>query len=223
MMSLARTGGSSGGVGGTPRVNLLPRPEIERRERVALARRWAVAIVVAVLVIAAVSAGAYVLNVAASQRLTAENARTTDLLGQLGDLSDVSKIRATQRDLEAFRTDAMGADVAWTPVYAKLSKLVPSGAQITGWDLTTGAVPTDADPAEQIGVTGELTVVSPTSVDIVELVRAMRTVEGVIAADGIELSRDGGADTAGASFTYTVTVTLDQSVYTGAYADETEK
>ena len=219
MMSLARTGGSSGGVGGTPRVNLLPRPEIERRERAALARRWAVAIVVAVLVVAAVSAGAYVLNVAAGQRLAAENARTTDLLVQLGDLSDVSKIRATQRDLEAFRTEAMGADVAWAPVYAVFDEVIPGEGTVIGWDLTTGPLPGDGQPQDQVGVTGTVTVSSLVPMDIVTMVRSLRTQEGVTDADGALLEKDANTP----EYEYTLTATFDQSVYTGDFAEKKDE
>jgi hypothetical protein len=204
-------------------VNLLPRSELEQRERAALARRWLVVVVVAVLAIAAVSAGAYALNLAASQRLAGENSRTSDLLSQLGDLSDVSKIRATQNNLEAYRAEAMGTDVAWAPVYAKLSKLVPDSAQITGWDLTTGALPAAGEPSEQTGVEGTLTATSATAIDIVALVRAMRTVDGVIDADGTELSRDTGESDAAGAYTYTVTVTLDQSAYSGDFVEKREK
>ena len=220
MSSLARP---TGRVGGIPRVNLLPRIEIERRERLALGRRWLIVVLVAILAIAGVSAGAYTLNSLASTRLAAENARTTTLLGQIADLADVSKVRATQRDLEGFRTQAMGADVAWAPVYAKLSKLVPASADIVGWDLTTGPLPAAGEPAEQTGVTGKLTVTSSTAVDIVALVRDMRTVEGVVNADGVELSREGSGDEADSTYTYTVTVDLDQTAYTGRFAEEKGK
>ncbi|WP_417562878.1 PilN domain-containing protein [Microbacterium sp.] len=215
-MSFARTAGM-GGWSPVPRVNLLPAAEIERRDRTTLARRWFGGVVIALVVIAAVSAGTYALSMIADQRLASENARTTDLLGQLSTLSDVSKIRAVQKDLEAYRTEAMGTDVAWGPVLDTFQKLVPKNAEITGWDLTTGALPGDAAATETPGVTATLTLASSTPVDLVATVRGIRTAPGVLDADAVELtsaSSEGSAST----YTYRLTTTLDQSVYTGLYA-----
>ncbi|MRH30192.1 hypothetical protein GH740_12870 [Microbacterium sp. SYP-A9085] len=204
------------GYGLVPRVNLLPRSETERRDRLVLVRWWLIGVVMAVVLVVLVSAGAYVINVFASQRLAAENARTTDLTTQLSGLSDVSKLQGVQRDLEAYRTEAMGADIAWVPVFDALGGLVPKDADITGWDFVTGALP--AADAAAAGVTGTLMFTSTRPVDIVETVRGIRAAEGVIDADGAEMTGASAADGNDALYTYKITVELDQTVYTGLYA-----
>lgn len=209
----------AGRVGGIPRVNLLPRIEIDRRERLALARRWLVVVLVAMFAIAGISAGAYTLNSLASTRLASENARTTDLLGQISDLADVSKVRTAQRDLESFRTEAMGADVAWVPVYGVFEKVIPGDGVVIGWDLATGTLPGDGDPSDQAGVTGTLTISSPVPMDIVTMVRALRKQDGIIDADGALLERPDEEP----AYEYTLTATWDQTVYTGAYSEKKDK
>jgi hypothetical protein len=210
-------GGAMPGFDPVPRVNLLPRSEIDRRERAALARRWVVGVIMAVVLVAVVSTGTFAVNMLASQRLTAENARTTELVGQLAELSPVSKTRTLQRELEAYRTEAMGADVAWRPVFAVIDRVIPGRGTITAWDLTTGALPGDAEPADVSGVTGTVTLESAVPMDIVTMARDLRRQDGVIAADAVDLTAAGAADE-NPTYTYQLSATLDQTVYTGLYA-----
>ncbi|GAA3775563.1 hypothetical protein GCM10022240_28990 [Microbacterium kribbense] len=207
-----------------PRVNLLPRRETERRDRAALTRRWMLALVAALLVVVLVSAGGFVMKMMAAQRLAAQNAHTTQLVGQLASLSDVSKIRAVQKDLEGYRTEAMGTDIAWQPVYGLIAQRLPAGADITAWDLAAGALPGKEEATAQAGITGTMTLTSPTPVDIVATVRALRDAPGVLHTDGTELTRDAAATDSGkATYTYSITLTLDQTVYTGAYAAQKQE
>ncbi len=222
-MVFSRSAGVSG-FSSVPRVDLLPHSEIERRERAALVRRWLVGVLAAVVLVAALSAGAYAFNLLAHERLAAENARTTDLLARLSGLSDVSKTRAVQSDLEAYRAQAMGADVAWTPVLATIDGVIPHQGTITAWDLVTGALPGAGKPADEAGVTGRVSVQSPVPMDLVTMVRALRAEHGVIDADAADLTGTVAAGATGTTpgakptYTYQLTVTLDQTVYTGLYA-----
>jgi hypothetical protein len=211
-------GAALSGYGFVPRVNLLPRSETERRDRLVLVRWWLVGVVMAVVLVVLVSAGAYTINVFASQRLAAENARTTALTTQLAGLADVSKIRGVQRDLEAYRTEAMGADIAWVPVFDALKALVPKDADLTGWDFVTGALPADGSAEGTAGMTGALMFASTTPIDIVQAVRHIRAADGVIDADGVDVKGTASQDGSDPSYSYTITVELDQTVYSGLYA-----
>jgi len=197
-----------------PRVNLMPRAETERRERARLARRWIAALVGALLLVVAASGLAFALQVVATQRLTAEQARTTSLLGQLADLGDVQRALDLEADLQKFRADAMATDFRWGPLIATIQQQLPAGVTITGFSLAPGPAPQGEDPAAETGVSGTLTLSSATATEIVPLVRALRPLPAVLEADGWQTTAEQDA------YSYEIRIALDQSLYTGAYAQE---
>ncbi|WP_374312573.1 PilN domain-containing protein [Microbacterium sp.] len=204
-------------LGGIQRVNLMPRAEIARRERSTLTRKWMWGVVGAVLVALLIVAGALTLKFLADQRLAAEQARSTQLLAEVSALADVSKALATEQELTEFRAEAMAPDFAWAPVMTALSAALPSGAALTGFDLVSGGAPQTDDPASEVGLTGTVAVTSPDPVDIVAAVRELREVPGVIYADGQSVTSSSVTE---GSYSYLLTVTLDQSIYSGEFAIE---
>ena len=54
---------------------------------------------------------------------------------------------------------------------------------------------------------------SGTPVDITPVIRSVRGMDGVLAADGQELASAGSGSAAPSTYTYQLTVQLDQSVY----------
>lgn len=211
---------------GVPQVNLMPRAEVERRQRGSLIRTWAWGVVVALLVIAILVGGAALLTWSAQARLAAEQAKTSELLTELASLSEVSSAIALQRDLESFREQAMASDLEWSPLLATLTGGLPAGVTLTGFDLAAGGNPQGEDPTQEIGITGTLTLVSATPIDLPPTVRTFRTFPGVIDADGREVTSEeaeAATDTVAArTYTYLIQVAFDQSVYTGAFAGEEE-
>jgi len=214
--------------GGVPRVDLLPRSEIERREGEALSAVWVRICLLAVLLAAVLIGGAFVWNLFAQQRLSAEQDRSQQLIGQIAELSDVSKALATESELQGFRSEAMGSDFAWSGILDKVRNSLPSGTSLIGFALTPGASPAatasgvdavkKASAAKKaVGLTGTLTIDSPTAVDLGSYVRSLRGVAGILSADA-------NATTSGASavgrFTYKVDITFDQTVYSGRFAEE---
>ena len=97
---------------GIPRINLMPRSEVARRERDTLVRLWVWiglgSIVVALLIIA----GAFAVKFFADQRLAVEQARTNGLLTEIAALSEVSRALATEAELTEFRASALASDLA---------------------------------------------------------------------------------------------------------------
>lgn len=197
-----------------PRVNLMPRSELARRERDRLVRGWVWGVLGAIVVAALIIAAAFWLKYAADQRLAAEQARTNNLLVELASLGEVSQALAAEQELTAFRADAMAVDLAWAPVLAKVTGVLPGDTAVTGFDFAVGAAPTGDDPTTQAGITGTVTFDSPTPLDIVPLIRSLRGVEGVLFADGQSLS----SDSEGGSYSYLLNVIFDQTVYSGQYA-----
>ena len=222
-----------------PSVNLLPRAVAERRLRARMMRRWGWAFIAALVAVLALSGGSYALNVVAVQRLEAAQARTSEILVELAALQRVSGALATQAELSGFRAEAMAMDLRWTDMLDTVMRTLPDGVSLTGFDLTVGDAPggtiasssTDsivgAAPAEEgetvadvgvaPGLTGALTLESETPIDVAPTVRALRQVGAVISADAREVvSETGGAGAR--TYVYQLSLTLDQSLYTGSYA-----
>lgn len=201
---------------GLPRVDLMPRAEVERRDRARLVRGWLWALLGAVAVTVLLVAGAFIARGVADAALAAERARTQELLIELGSFSEVSGALGAQATLEGFRAEAMASDFAWGPVIDRVRSVLPPGVELAGFDLITGPAPSGGEPVAGEGLVGVLTFGSPNAIDIAQLVRSLRTVPGVAAADGRLVSssqQDVGA------YTYEVTVTFDQTIYSGRFAE----
>ncbi len=209
---------------GVPRVNLMPHIKPERRQRASLWGVWGWAVVGALIVVALVAAGAFWLQLSAAQRLTAEQAKTTQLVGELSSLSDVNQALSQRSDLESFRASAMASDLPWSKTVASLVAALPPDVTLVGFNLTSGGAAKGKDPAAEVGLTGTLQLNSSTAIDIAPAVRAMRTVAGVLNADGQQVTSTSGAAASSArSYAYVVTVTLNQSIYSGTYAQDGSK
>ena len=205
-------------VASIPRVNLLPRAEVDRRDRAFVIRRWGWGVVAAMAVVVLVAAGTYGMNWAAQQRLAEAQSRTSSLTTQIAELKDVSSALKTKKDLETFRAQAMAGDIDYIKTLTSLAAVLPATVEITGFELTSGGVPVaGADPKSAPGLVGTITLASPDPLEVVSVIRSFRKVAGVTTADGKEVkSKD---DTgAGGPYIYTLTVQFNQTVYSGVYA-----
>lgn len=204
-------------IGGMPRVNLLPSTELTRRSNAALGRRWATVVLGALAVVAALVVGLHALNLVAVTRLAAEQQRTQTLIQEIAELAPVSQAMSARSALQAQRADAMSGDIAWRPVLDTLASGIPQGAAITGYALTAGPAPVGDDPTAEIGLTGTVTLTSSTPIELVTATSKLRTLEPVMSVDVQSLARTEE------TFTYAVTVVLDQSVYTGDFIEAADK
>lgn len=200
---------------GTPRVNLMPRSEVARRERDKLVSLWVWIVLGAIVVALLIIAGAFALKFLADQRLAAEQAKTNTLLSEIAALSDVSEALATQSELTDFRSEAMVSDLAWSPVIGKVTGILPPDATLTGFDLAVGGVPQGDDPAAEPGLVGTISIDSATPLDIVSIIRALRGVDGVLFADGQSVT---SSQVSAGRYAYQLNVEFDQTVYSNEYA-----
>lgn len=200
---------------GIPRVNLMPPSEVARRERDRLVGRWVWLVLGAIIVALLIIAGAFALKFLADQRLAAEQAQTNALLTEIASLSEVSEALATESELTAFRAAAMATDLAWAPVLAIVTGVLPEGTALTGFDFTVGGAPLGDDPTLEAGVTGTVTIDSPTPLDIVAIIRSLRAVEGVLYADGQSVT---SSQVSEGRYSYMLDVQFDQTAYSGDYA-----
>jgi len=201
-------------LGAAPRVNLMPRAELDRRANRRLIARWGRVIVVALLIVVAASGVTFWLQSSAQHGLDAENARTTDLLGQMAALQPVSAKLLLETELQTLRVDAMAADLPWASLLSTVSEALPESVSVSGFALTAGGAPTGDDPTAEIGSHGTLSLTSENSTDVVALVRKLRGLDGVRSVDSWSASAETG------SFDYTVRIVFDQSFYTGDFDEE---
>lgn len=204
-----------------PRVNLMPRAETERRERDALARRWGIGLLAALLVVALAATGAFYLKWTAQQRLAADQLRTSELLTELASLSEVSQALALRTELEGFRAEAMVADLSWSDLFADLAGALPAGVVVSGFDLTVGAAPTTEDPGSELGLAGTLELRSPTAIDIAPAVRSLQQVPGVSEVAPVEIISETEGDLT--TYIYRLTASFDQTLYTGEFDQEADE
>lgn len=197
--------------GAAPRVNLMPRIEIERRLRSALLRRWGWGLAAALFGVVLLGAAAFWLQAVAQQRLDVENTRTTQLLSQVSALQPVRQKMTLERELESFRAQAMGTDLEWSAVIATLAEALPPNVAIAEYTLAPGALPVGEDRFAETGLSGEVVLEGTTPTDIVALIRSVRGLTGVRDADGWAQSQSGEV------YRYELRVEFDQSVYTDVY------
>ena len=199
---------------GVPRVNLMPPLEIERRKRGSLVRVWAWVVVAAMLVAALVVAGAFALKFVAEQALVAEQARdhrpahrAREPLGCQQRHRDGGRAHRLPRrcDGRRLRVGARRRDGR--------RRAARTMCVLTGFDLTAGGIPQTDDPTHEVGLTGTMTLESPTPIDLPATIRQLRALESVAAVDGRALStRQQSVGT----YSYQLEIAFDQSIYSGA-------
>ena len=212
---MARTATPVYVLGGAPRVNLMPRAAIERRERSVMLRRWGWALAAALLLVGLLSGGAFALQALSAQRLAAETARGGDLVSRIGALGPVQEKLDLRSELSLFRQEAMGTDLSWADFLASIQKVVPAGVGFTDFSLAPAGIPEEGvEAADAVGLSGELVLGSASASEFVPLIRAVRELPGVIIVDGwVQEFVDG-------RYEYTLRLTIDQTVYSGAYTPE---
>ena len=201
-------------IGGPPRVNLLPRAVTASRQRASLLRTWLLGLLAALGVVLVATGGAYALQLTAQQSLDRANADTVRLLGEVAALQPVNEKLKLESELGDYRTQAMGTDLTWATLVSSVEPALPADTVLAGFTLVPGGNPVGDDPALEIGAAGELTITSTTPTQIVDIVRALRTVPGILSVDGWEST----TDTLG--YSYLLRIVFDQSSYTGAFAEE---
>lgn len=219
--------------GAAPRVNLLPPAERERRERMALIRRWVTIAVAVAVVVALVGLVAALRTRSAHRHLADERARTTALAEQLTAYRDVSAATRDRASYQAYRTRVMATDVSWGKVLGALQATLPGGATITGFDAvvatpSAGGAPSagTSNPGSAAGsaaasaaapagtaVTVTLDVSTKRPPDQQAIVAAFAKTPGVLGVDLSSLSSQSYP-----RYTSTTVVFFDDSVLSGQYA-----
>jgi hypothetical protein len=211
-------------VAAAPRVNLLPPSEVGRREREALAGRWIWVGLAALVFSALLVAGAWLWNQFAQQQLAAEQSRTNVLIAQIGGLSEVSGALATDSELRGYLAEAMGSDLAWKDVEAKVESQLPQDVRLVGFDLLPGPPAasklTEEEAAAGIGLRGTVTLDSPNTLEIATVASRLRGVGAIVSSDANALAE---STIEPGRFVYTIDVVFDQSIYSARFAADAEE
>jgi len=202
-------------VAGIPRVNLMPRAELERRDRLRLTRRWSIAAVAALAVAMLIVGGAAGLSVAANSRLASEEARGIELAAAAAEYSDVNAAITRRTQLREFRSQAMSNDLAWAPLVTEVLRALPEGVSIVEFGVTPGAAPTQAAPEDQVGAEASFTFTGLTAADQATTVDALSQLRSVAAADATTLLTAGEA-----GYRFNIDVLFNQTIYTGDFTRE---
>jgi hypothetical protein len=204
-------------IGALPRVDLLPPSEMRRRDMMARARTWLFIGLGTLAVTLLAVGGAVAYNVTATVRLGFEQGRTQQILVGIAELSEVSQAIALRTELSRMGSEAMAGDLEWNAVIGTIDERLPDGVSIIDYALVAGPVPEpEGDPAATTGAFGTVTVTSAQPLAFVDLTRALRGVETVHITEVDELNRV----EEGPFYEYRITFTIDQTVYTGAFAPE---
>jgi hypothetical protein len=190
---------------------------MRRRDMMARARIW-LFIGLGTLAVALLAVGgAVAYNVTATVRLGFEQGRTQQILVGIAELSEVSQAIALRTELSRMGSEAMAGDLEWNAVIGTIEERLPDGVSIIDYALVAGPVPVpEGDPAVATGAFGTVTVTSAQPLAFVDLTRALRGVETVHITEVDELNR---VDE-GPLYEYRIAFTIDQTVYTGAFAPE---
>jgi len=172
-------------VGGSPRVDLLP-PEVKLGKRHAAMRRRLAFGVVLVFIATAVAAGIATISAIDSQvRLASAQERTTLLLAQQTEFSEVRQLAGDVDSITLLRQAAASTEVNWQSLVNALQSTLPAGVAITtitadvATPIELPAVPTAALEGDRVG-TVSLLLTAPTIVEIGAWMQSIRTLDGYV-------------------------------------------
>jgi hypothetical protein len=204
-------------IGALPRVDLLPPSEMRRRDMMARARTWLFIGLGTLAVTLLAVGGAVAYNVTATVRLGFEQARTQQILVGIAELSEVSQAIALRTELSRMGSEAMAGDLEWNAVIGTIEERLPDGVSIIDYALVAGPVPEpEGDPTATTGAFGTVTVTSAQPLAFVDLTRALRDIPAVQISEADDfVSQDDSS-----LYEYRIRISMDQSVYSGAFAPE---
>ncbi|MGV8908553.1 MAG: hypothetical protein ACOH1Y_06180 [Propionicimonas sp.] len=216
-MKFPKRTGKSLVAGGTPRVNLMPPLELEKRSRQLIRKRYYRAFywtIVALVVEASVALG---LTALGNVEQAAADRTTRELQSELAKYSMVIHVRSQVRSLEELRAQAGSNDQDLLPLIAEIRAVLPKGVGLIGFTLAPGAAPKPgADASAQVGLRGTLTFSAGTTAAQAETITKLRRVGTVVDVDAAELSSNGPAG----GFTFVTTFSTDQTRYSGQFGQK---
>jgi hypothetical protein len=126
-------------VGGIPRIDLLP-PEVRARLRSRSLRRGLGVLVVAVVVATGAGTALAVLNAGASAgALSAEQARTQELLAQQVEFVEVTQLANAKSGIEQARLVGASTEILWPAYVEAIQATLPAGSELGSLIVTASS------------------------------------------------------------------------------------
>ena len=196
--------------GGVPRVNLLPREVIAKREQSGVVKSWGVRVAAAAVIVAVGVFGMFAWQTVTALRLGATQAEGMSLVTQIGTKAEIQQLINTESSLGSFEKKALATDFGWVESLQRLLAKFPEGSTLCSFDLTGGAAPA-GDPETQVGLSGVFTMCG-SAASVIPYLRDATSVDGVLAVTIV----DSTYDQALGLYTHTIAVQFDQTIYAGA-------
>lgn len=196
--------------GGVPRVNLLPREVIAKREQSGVVKSWGVRVAAAAVIVAVGVFGMFAWQTVTALRLGATQAEGMSLVTQIGTKAEIQQLINTESSLGSFEKKALATDFGWVESLQRLLAKFPEGASLCAFDLTGGAAPSGEAEA-QVGLSGIFSICGSFT-SAIPYLRDATSVDGVLAVTIVDSTYD---QTLGL-YTHTIAVQFDQTIYTGA-------
>lgn len=193
--------------GGVPRVNLLPRSIIEKREQGKLLKSWGARALAAVVVLVAACVGMFGWQTLTIMQLATTKAEGLRLVSEIDAKGEIQQLLSTESELRSYGAETMATDLGWKSTFARMVATFPEGSRLCSFDLVVGGVPEGA-PEDGIGLVGTIEVCSSFQT-MVPLLRSLAAVEGV----RVVTVRNGSFDSTNNEYKHTLFVEIDQSIY----------
>lgn len=217
------TGGPAAGIGGAPRVDLLPQSIRNQAAQKTVRRRLLAGVAGAAVLVAAGVGGASQYSAAQQQELLAAQADTGTLLGQRAEFADFIAIRDRVALAEVAQRVAVSTEVDWSAYLRELQRTLPRGVQLTAAAIDS------ASPVAMFGqATGPLqgpriatlnfTATSRTLPDVPNWLDSLGSLPAFVDAVPNSVTLDEGGD-----YLVNITMHIGADAYTGRFsADGTD-
>lgn len=209
-------------VGRAPRADLLP-AEVHRhrRERAVIRRAWLAVVLLTAVMVGAVAATSAV-NARSAADLSAAQSETASLLAQKREFAELQGVVSDTARLRSAQEVGGSTEIDWSDYLAAVQQSLPAGVTITSVtaDSATAVAPytqgTSALQGARIG-TLTFTATSPTLPQVPDWLDSLRKLPGYVdgTANSVTL-----ADSAGSSYSASITLHVDEGAYDNRYSDE---
>jgi Tfp pilus assembly protein PilN len=208
------------GIGGSPRVDLLPQALRVRQQQKRMRRLLRVVFGAVLALVVLATGGAIVLNSAAQASLAAAQQETLTLLTQQAQYSDLKAVQQRIALTEAAQTVGASPEVDWSAYLGKLRSTLPGGVTLTSVTVDSASAtngyeqPTAPLEGPRIAAL-TFTALSPTLPDVPTWIDALATLPAFVDAvpNSVTLDESG-------AYAVDITMHVGPDAYSGRFTPQ---
>jgi Tfp pilus assembly protein PilN len=209
------------GIGGSPRVDLLPQALRVRQQQKRMRRRLRVAFGAILALVVLATGGAIVLNTTAQASLVAAQDETLSLLTQQAQYSDLRNVQQRIALTEVAQSVGASPEVDWSSYLGKLRGTLPGGVTLTSVSVDSSTATTSYEQAT-VPLQGprvatlNFTAMSPALPNVPTWIDALATLPAFVDAvpNSVTLDDESGA------YIVDITLHVGPDAYSGRFAPE---